>query len=281
MRWVSSDGEFAFFAYGAVANGVIAVGGVAHGVIALGGIASLGVVSIGMNAAGTFIAVGLNAVAPICYSMINGLGVYTVAGVNGWGAWAKAGTNATGALSAEGFINSNISWVPAIVVLALLVGFSSAMRGRRQSRSGSAPHSLRQFLRSPQMNEARVAARLTGVTANAIELQQGWSSATFSSSESVVQAARAIASAASKRTPHVVAEVHRAQERVFESPDPELSYRKGPREAQRIALRCHAIKAPDAKPWLPVDAEEVKWVIAWSARLAVVVVAVLLYVAAR
>lgn len=281
MRWFSGSGEFAFVSFGGVARGIIAVGGTAHGVVAVGGIASVGVISIGMNAAGSVVAFGMNAVAPISFSLINGLGIYSRAGVNAWGTWSHAGTNATGAFS-RGGVNSNHSWLPAVIVILLLLGLSSVLRGKRERRGPSVLR-LRRFLSTPAMAEAKVRARLRAVHPDAIDLADAGHEVSAVADGPTVREATSIRRSSSGRAPAVLVELRRTEERVLdERPRQEASYRQRPEEVTRTILRCTAIEAPPRKAWWPQDAGEVQWVLAWTARLAAVIAAgVIWFVALR
>lgn len=122
-RAVSEPHRLPLFAFGNVAQGVIAVGNVAHGVIAIGFTVAVGVVAIGMNAVGA-IAIGMNAIGPLTVALINGLGVWGWAGVNliagGGGAMVNAGLTpivgfaaaAVMAIVAEGVVRSTTGRPP-------------------------------------------------------------------------------------------------------------------------------------------------------------------------
>jgi len=270
MRWFSKNGEFAFLSVGSTANGVIAVGGVATGVVAIGGILAVGAVSIGMNAVGSVAAFGMNAVAPISIALINGFGLLTLAGINGWGAFTLAGVNATGATS-RGGINSDHSVVPAIAVIVLLVVISSYVRGRRAPRNerwlGTVP--LLSFLRSTETGEQRVRARLREVREDAIELAADDESLTVTVVDAPALAiARTIAS--SEAETRVIARVSRTEE--IEAPIDPGGYRARPRTTTHTVVRCLDVARDEAsESWLPKDAEEVKWALAWSARVSALV----------
>jgi hypothetical protein len=269
VRWFSSSGEFAFFSVGGVARGIIAVGGVAHGVIALGAIASVGVISIGMNAVGSVAAFGMNALAPISLSLINGLGIYSVAGVNGWGAWSYASVNSTG-LFGHGGVNSDHSVVPAVLTVAILILLSSLVRGRRERRVRLHVMPLRSFVRSLVLAETPVSARLAAVRLDAIELADGRERLVIPGNELLTGRALAIAEASKSGAPPVVATLVRSEETVAVAQ--EVGYRERPPETTRTVVRCVAIEAPPrSEGWLPADALEVQWVLAWSARIAAVV----------
>lgn len=219
MRWYSNKGEYAFLAIGSVARGVIAVGGVAHGVVAVGGVASVGVVSIGMNAVGSVLAVGLNAAGPVALSLANALGFFVLSGVNGWGAWSRAGTNATG-LSASGGVNSNLSLVPAVVVIALGVLLSSVFRGKRERRKGDRWVRLRAFLRASRMTEASVIARLGRVGDDTVELVGGGEPLVCRAEPSVTEHARGVAAGVVTGRARVVARLVRSEEEVPDAAPP-------------------------------------------------------------
>jgi hypothetical protein len=263
VRWVSTSGEFAFLSIGGIAKGIIAIGGVAHGVVAIGGIASAGVISIGMNAIGSVVAVGMNSVAPISLSLINGLGIYSAAGVNGWGAWSHGGTNASG-LAGHGGVNTSYSVVPAVLVIGLLIVLSSVVRGKRGWRAKSDLVSLRRFVRSPELREEKVNARIVAVRDDGVELRDGAFQLSLRADPRLVARARGIA------TPYVTAHLARVEERVPVAA--EVSYRERPPETERVVLSCVEIEAaPEPDGFLPKDEGEVQWVIAWTARAAAVV----------
>jgi hypothetical protein len=267
VRWVSCSGEFAFLAFGGTAKGIIAIGGVAHGIVAIGAIASAGVISIGMNAVGSVAAVGLNAAAPISLSLINGLGLYSVAGVNGWGVWTHAGTNAAG-ISSHGGVNTSYSVLPGVVVILILIAASSVLRGKRAPRGKSGAIPLRRFVGSA-LTEARVRARLMAAPDGAVELADGGPPIVFRADASLAARARAVVEAAPTAVP-VFARVAQVEERVVT--EEEASYRERPAETKSVVLLCTAIEpAPEPESWLPKDASEIQWVIAWSARVAAMV----------
>lgn len=271
VKWLSTSGEFAFLSVGGTAQGVIAIGGVAaHGLVAIGGVASAGVISIGMNAVGSFFALGMNTAAPISLSLINGLGIYSAAGVNGWGAWTDAGTNSTG-MSSHGGVNSDFSVLPAIVVIAILLIVSSVARGKREPRAQPGTLPLRRFMRSPKLDAGEVRARLVATHDEAIELADGNLRVSVAGSEPMLSHARALGI----RSKIVIAHLVRVEEVV---PDGrEVGYRESPGETTRVTVRCLDLApAPAPESWLPKDADEVQWVIAWSARVAAVVAIALL-----
>lgn len=268
VRWVSLSGEFAFLSVGGSATGIIAVGGNARGVVAIGAIASAGVISIGMNAIGSVAALGMNTLAPISISLINGLGLYTYAGVNGWGAWSTAGTNSTG-LWTDGGVNSGHSVLPAVLVIVIMLVVSSAVRGKRTKRKPVTALPLRRFIRSPELLEVKAVARLTAIRGEDLELTDGRELVTARASESLRQHARALIAAGETKAPEVVASVARVEERVPGTA--EVGYRDRS-ETTRVVVQCLEIEpAPEREGWLPKDADEVQWVIAWSARIVAVV----------
>jgi hypothetical protein len=268
VKWVSTSGEFAFLSFGGTAKGIIAVGGTAHGIVAVGGFLSIGVISIGMNAVGSVAAFGLNAAAPISLSLINSIGVYTLAGVNGWGAWSKASTSSTG-ISSHGGVNSDYSVLPAVfIVIALIIG-SSVARGARDPRAHGDAQRLRKFARSKDLAAAKVSARLVAVLDNSIALEDHPERLVAEVDDTVRRSADAIADAASTDSPRVIAHLERTSE--FVPVSGEASYRARPAEAVRVFLRCVDIERdPAESSWLPKDANEVQWVIAWTARISVV-----------
>lgn len=266
MRWFSRTGEYAFFSVGGTARGVIAIGAVAHGVVAVGGVASVGVVSIGLNAMGSVVALGMNAVAPISLSLINALGFYVVAGINGWGAWTRAGTNATG-IAVQGGVNTTVSVLPAAVVTLLALVLSTVFRGRR-SRGGG-PMSLARFQRAKGLSSARVRARLGRVEDDRIELT-GDGDPVWCRVDATVRDR-----AASLMAGDVAAEVVRSEERVVGEAPAGASYRERIPEVERELLTCVGLEpAAEKDPFWPKDADEMQWVVAWTARLALVAVAV-------
>jgi hypothetical protein len=276
MRWVSLSGEFAFLSVGGAARGIFAIGGVAYGIVAIGGVASAGVISIGMNAAGSVAALGMNAVAPISLSVINGVGFYSLAGVNAWGAWSDGGTNSTG-LSSHGGVNSDYSMVPAVLIIVLLIVVSSVARGKRERRKGDGLVALRLFLRSPELREAHVRARLAAVSPNAIDLQDGRDRVAIPGSAELARSALAIWDSCKTGTPAIAAHLQRVDEEVIEVQ--KTSYRERPHARTESVLSCSEIDpAPERETWLPKDWTEVQWVIAWAARLAAVVaIGILVY----
>ncbi|MCC6903485.1 MAG: hypothetical protein IT377_31230 [Polyangiaceae bacterium] len=278
MRWFSRTGEYAFLSVGGTARGVIAIGGVAHGVVAVGGVASVGVVSIGLNAMGSVVALGMNAVAPISLSLINALGFYVVAGINGWGAWTRAATNATG-IAAQGGVNSTVSVLPAAVFTLLALVLSTVFRGRR-SRGG--PISLGRFQRANGVARARVRARLGRVEDDRIELTGDGDPVWCRVDAAMRDRAADLLAGAVAGPPHVAAEVVRGEERVAgEAPDG-ASYRERIPEVARELLTCVSLEpAAEEAPFWPKDADEMQWVVAWTARLALVAAGMLLGLSAR
>lgn len=269
VRWFSGSGEYALLSVGGAARGVIAIGGMAHGVVAVGGVASVGVVSIGMNAMGSVVAVGMNAVAPISLSLINALGIYVVAGINGWGALTRAGTNATG-IAARGGVNSDVSVLPSALVVLLALVLSSVFRGRRNRRGG--PMALGRFRRTVELPEARVSALLGRVEAGRIELigdgDPLWCRVDARASE----LGAALVAGAGGGPPSVVAELVRGEEQVLEPRPDGAGYRERMVEARHEVVTCVGLEpAPEPDPFWPKDADEMQWVVAWTARLAAVV----------
>jgi hypothetical protein len=262
MRWVSvGTNEFAFLSVNGTAQGVIAIGGVAHGVIAIGGVASAGVISIGMNAAGSVLAIGMNAVAPISLSLINGLGIWVLAGVNGWGTWAQAGTNASGLVS-RGGVNSGQSVFPTALMIAFLIVISSLVRGRRTPRAKSDALTLRAFVARGGRGAERVRARLVALADDAVELAAGDRRLVLVPRDpALVESARALVGA------EVIAAIEPEEHWVA---DPaERGYRERPPGETETRLTCQALQAaPEPETWLPRDAAETQWVIAWTARVA-------------
>lgn len=270
MRWVSRNGEFAFLSVGNNARGIIAVGSVARGVLALGGGASVGVISIGLNAAGSLVAIGVNAVAPISISAINGLGIYSLAGINSWGVWAYGGTNSSGVITPGG-VNSGQTWLPAVFVITLMLVLSSFFRGKREPRTSDGLLSLRRFIATPELAEARVRARLVQVDGDKLELVDGRRYLTASMTGSTARNAAAI-SGSGKLATTVIADLVRTEERAFESQPPrEPSYRERPRQTTRVMVLCNRVLPAPPSSWMPKDAGETQWVIAWTARLAALV----------
>jgi hypothetical protein len=267
VKWVSTSGEFAFLSFGGSAKGIIAVGGMAHGVVAIGGFLSIGVISIGMNAIGSVAAFGMNAAAPISIALINGVGVYALAGVNGWGAWSQAKTNSTG-ISSQGGINSDHSFVPAVLIVIALIVASSVARGARTPRRSEAPR-LDQFSRAEGSGVRQVVARLVAVRDGSIELEADDERLTAALHEPVQQMAQALWDG-SRSPPRVLAYLARTIETVPVSA--ETDYRTRPAETERAVILCADIQsAPPQASWLPQDEMEVQWVIAWTARIAAAV----------
>jgi len=270
VRWYSSNGEYAFFAVGSVARGVIAMGGVAHGVVAIGGFVSVGVISIGMNAIGSVLAVGMNAVGPVALSLINALGFFVLAGVNGWGAWTRAGTNAAG-LSASGGVNSDLSIVPAVIVILLGVVLSSVFHGRRQRRKGPNAISLQAFLRDSSTTEALVITGLSHVPDDGVALAERGEVVSCRADSAVIEQARRVAAGAVTDPVRVLALLSRSEEEVPDASAPEGGYRERVRQTRRSVVLCSSVEpAPPEETWLPKDTEEMQWVVAWSTRAAVV-----------
>ncbi|MBI3203011.1 MAG: hypothetical protein HYZ29_15840 [Myxococcales bacterium] len=279
MRWFSRTGEYAFFSVGGVARGVIAIGGVAHGVVAVGGIASVGVVSIGLNAVGSVVALGMNAVAPISLSLINALGIYVVAGVNGWGAWTRAGTNATG-IASRGGVNSDVSVLPAALVVLLTLVLSTVFRGRRSRGGGPIP--LGRFRRAPELSEASVSARLGRVEDHRVELTGDGDPVWCRVDGRVRGLAADLVARSLAGPPRVTAELVRTEERIPDARTDGASYRERIPEIRRELVVCVGLEpAAEAEPFWPKDADEMQWVVAWAARLALVAIVVLLGFFAR
>jgi hypothetical protein len=269
VKWVSTSGEFAFLSFGGSAKGIIAVGGMAHGVVAIGGFLSIGVISIGMNAIGSVAAFGMNAAAPISIALINGVGVYALAGVNGWGAWSQAKTNSTG-ISSQGGINSDHSFVPAVLIVIALIVASSVARGARTPRGGATAARLNQFSRATGTAVREVIARLVAVRNGSIELEADGERLTAEIHESAQRSAQALWDGSRSGPPRVLAHLARTIETVQVSA--ETDYRTRPAETERTVIHCADIqRAPPQASWLPQDEMEVQWVIAWTARIAAAV----------
>jgi len=270
MRAFSSKGEYAFVSVGGTATGIIAIGGVATGIVAIGGALSIGVISIGMNAVGSVVALGMNTAAPISISLINGVGIFTLAGVNGWGAWTWAGVNATGA-AGRGGVNSGRSILPALVVIVALVVASFVVRGARRDRNRHrfATTKWKDFLRSHDREEQRVRARLVAIEGDSIELGEGDDSRKIEGvHERVLASARAVLK--DEGDGHdVIVRLAREQETIADE-DPS-NYRERPHVQQRLSIRCLDLErdAP-SESILPQDAEEIQWVLSWSARISAV-----------
>jgi hypothetical protein len=266
VKLYSSNGEFALLSFGSTARGVIAIGGAAYGIIAIGAVGSAGVIAVGMNAFGSVAAFGMNAVAPISFSLINGLGLYTRAGVNGYGAWATAGTNAAGVVS-DGGVNNSISWIPTVIVIVALLVISSALPGKRAKRERDPTPTLREFLSSPELESAKVRARLRGVREGNVELQDGPASQEIDANAETRELAEALWTGKPR---DVIAELVRVEE--SEPVSRELSYRERPQSTTTTVTRCVGLElAPEPEGWLPKDLDEIQWFIAWSARLSVAV----------
>lgn len=248
MRWFSREGEFAFLSVGPIAQGVVAVGGIAHGVVAVGGIASAGVISIGLNAVGSVAALGLNAVGPVSLSLINGVGVLTLAGVNGWG-WNGAAASAA-------------ALVPGAAVVVLALVLSAVYPGRRRD---AGPPPLRRVVGRLEQGDVEASANLAQVSADGLTLEdRGLALECRVEPEVLAQARRLCAGA---RPVRVVARLTRTEERVRDHAT-ERGYRVRAPERVRAAVACLDLAlAPARGTWLPEDAEELQWVIAWSARL--------------
>lgn len=279
MRWYSNDGEFAFLAVGSTATGIIAVGGVAHGVVAFGGFLSVGFISIGMNAIGTGVAVGLNAAGPVSLSLINGLGVYVLAGVNGLGTWSSAGTNATG-VAAHGGVNSNSSPIPTVVVVLALLVYSLVSPGERRPASSFRSVRFRDLLEGDGVPVLPVRARLIAVHADAVELVDRGVSRRVRADPQAVAQARELLDTSMKPRVEVLADlITRVETRHATG---ETGYRERPATSEEEVLVCVALAASPEPlgPW-PASADELRWVLAWSARVAAIVAVVCLVLALR
>lgn len=268
MRWVAiGKDEFAFLSIGGVARGVIAIGGVAHGVVAIGGALSVGVISIGMNAVGSVVALGMNTAAPVSISLINALGLYVVAGVNGCGAFTRAGVNATG-LEARGGTNSEASLIPALLTLAALLVASSVARGSRASRRNRGVITLPRFLRR-KPERALVRARLRRVTEAGLVLAGAGETLELECEDETTRTvAQRLAEQHPGQEPEVVAELVTGE--ISTLVPGEVGYRVAPKRETSRTHGCRALAgAPPALGLLPANANEVQWVVAWSARFSV------------
>jgi hypothetical protein len=268
VRWISTKGEFAFLSIGGNATGIIAVGGVATGIVAVGAFVSVGVVSIGMNAAGTVLAAGMNTAAPFSFAAINGLGLYVLAGVNAFGAWATSGVNAMG-ISAGGGTNSDVTFLPAILMIILLVGGSFVVKGARRRRVSTTFDfvRLRDFLRDPTLGERRVHARLIGVRDGEIDLGDGGAASTVRVVDaSIVDTARHFFYGPQAPV-DVVVRLAREEETVAD--EAPTDYRAAPHASSLRTIHCLDIEpAPAKENMLPESPAEIRWCLRVSARVA-------------